>query len=87
MEIVGTIKDLNIHRHNREHFKYHRQEVIIETPGMYPKIVQLNLWGLKIQSYNLSIGQRISAHVNVESKRHHQKWYTTLDIYDIEYLS
>jgi hypothetical protein len=59
----------------------------LETPGMYPKIVQLNLWGLKIQSYNLSIGQRISAHVNVESKRHHQKWYTTLDIYDIEYLS
>lgn len=85
MEIVGTITDLTYHRLNRDHLKYHMQEAVLKTYGKDPRTVVLNLWGLKINEYKLSVGQKICAHINAQSKKYHNKWYTSLDIWDIEF--
>jgi hypothetical protein len=53
-----------------------KQEFILETPGQYPKKVCLSLWGEKVDENKVSIGDKITASVNLESREYNGRWYT-----------
>jgi len=52
-----------------------KQDVIIETDGDYPKKICVSFWNDKI-SDSFSVGQPLTAHINIESREYNGKWYT-----------
>ena len=87
MKIIGTIKDIKTHRIKKDQFRYKKQEILVVTAGFFPKEILLNLWELKIDKYQLQVGEKISAHVNIESKKRGEYWSTSISIWDIERLN
>src|SRR5688500_13006887 len=61
-----------------------KQEFIIETQSQYPKKVCLSVWGDKIDQFNISAGQLISASVELESREYNGRWYTEARAWKIE---
>jgi hypothetical protein len=53
-----------------------KQEIIIETPGQYPKKVCLSLWGEKVEENKVAVGEKITASINLESREYNGRWYT-----------
>ena len=53
-----------------------KQEFILETPGQYPKKVCLSLWGEKVDENRVTIGEKITASINLESREYNGRWYT-----------
>lgn len=61
-----------------------KQEFILETPGQYPKKVCISLWGEKIDQNRLTIGEKITVSVNVESREgKDNRWFTDVRAWKI----
>lgn len=60
-----------------------KQEFILETPGQYPKKVCLSLWGEKVDETRLSVGEKITASINIESREYNGRWYTDVRAWKI----
>ena len=77
MEIAGTVINLlQMQTGQGKNGPWRKQEFILETPGQYPKKVCLSLWGDKIDEARLSIGDKITASINLESREFNSRWYT-----------
>lgn len=64
-----------------------KQEYILEIPSQYPKKVCFSLWGTKIDEYNLHVGQKVTAHIDVESREYNGRWYSEIKAWKVEKLS
>jgi hypothetical protein len=53
-----------------------KQEFIVETQSQYPKKVCLSVWGDKVDQFGITVGQSISASVELESREYNGRWYT-----------
>lgn len=54
-----------------------KQDVVVEQPGEYPKMVCLTFWGDRAEEAGrLQEGQMIEASINVESREYEGRWYT-----------
>lgn len=60
-----------------------KQEFILETPGQYPKKVCLSLWGEKVDENRVTIGEKITASINLESREYNNRWYTEARVWKI----
>lgn len=60
-----------------------KQEFILETPGQYPKKVCISLWGEKVDENRLTIGEKITASINIESREYNGRWYTDVRAWKI----
>ncbi len=77
MEIEGTVVSLlPLQTGQGKNGVWKKQEFIMETPGQYPKKVCLSLWGEKADEIKLSIGEKITASINLESREYNGRWYT-----------
>jgi len=77
MEIVGSVVSLLPQQTGAgKNGQWKKQEFVIETPGQYPKKVCLSLWGDKVDEWPLSIGDKITASINIESREYNGRWYT-----------
>jgi hypothetical protein len=77
MEIAGTVVSLlPLQTGQGKNGVWKKQEFILETPGQYPKKVCLSLWGEKVDEIKLSIGEKITASINLESREYNGRWYT-----------
>jgi hypothetical protein len=77
MEIAGTVVSLlPLQSGQGKNGVWKKQEFILETPGQYPKKVCLSLWGEKVDEIKLSIGEKITASINLESREYNGRWYT-----------
>lgn len=84
MEISGTVVSLlPLQSGQGKNGTWKKQEFIIETPGQYPKKVCLSLWGDKVDENKLSIGEKITASVNIESREYNGRWYTDVRAWKI----
>lgn len=61
-----------------------KQEFIIETQSQYPKKVCLSIWGDKVDQFNVSVGQVVTAAVELESREYNGRWYTEARAWKIE---
>lgn len=77
MDVSGTVVALlPLQTGQGKNGVWKKQEFIIETPGQYPKKVCLSLWGEKVDENKVSIGDKITASVNLESREYNGRWYT-----------
>lgn len=84
MEITGTVVSLlPLQTGQGKNGIWKKQEFILETPGQYPKKVCLSLWGEKVDENKLSIGEKITASINIESREYNGRWYTDVRAWKI----
>ena len=61
-----------------------KQEFIVETESQYPKKICLSIWGDKIDQFNLSVGDKVSVSVDLESREYNGRWYTEARAWKLE---
>ncbi|HCW08379.1 MAG TPA: hypothetical protein DGG95_13545 [Cytophagales bacterium] len=85
MEISGTVVAIQpLQTGQGKNGTWKKQEFIIETPGQYPKKACLSLWGDKVDEGKLSIGEKITAAINIESREYNGRWYTEVRAWKIQ---
>ncbi len=85
MEITGTVISLLPMQsgQGKSGSAWKKQEFILETPGQYPKKVCVSLWGEKVDENRLSVGEKITASINIESREYNGRWYTDVRAWKI----
>lgn len=86
MQIQGTIiAILQLQQGPKKNGEqWFKQEYILEVPGQYPKKVCFSLWGSKIDEYNLHENDKVTAHIDVESREYNSRWYTEIKAWKVE---
>jgi hypothetical protein len=85
MEITGTVVNLlPLQSGQGKNGTWKKQEFILETPGQFPKKVCLSLWGEKADENKLSVGDKITASINIESREYNGRWYTDVRAWKIQ---
>jgi len=85
MEINGKIIDmLEEQKGNGRNGEWRKQSYILETLDQYPKKVCMDVWGDKIDTFNIQKGEQITAKINVESREYNGKWYTDVKIWSVD---
>ena len=85
MEISGVVVSLLPQQSGQgKNGTWKKQEFIIETPGQYPKKVCLSLWGEKVDEIKISVGEKITASVNIESREYNSRWYTEVRAWKVQ---
>jgi hypothetical protein len=57
---------------------------IMETEGQYPKKINLNVWGTKVDEYQLRVGDVATFHLDIESREYQSKWFTEIRVWKLE---
>lgn len=60
-----------------------KQSFVIETPGQYPKKVMFTAWKDKCDLIPTE-GTEVIVSYNPESREYNGKWYTDLNVFDIQ---
>lgn len=55
---------------------WRKQDFILEAEGRYPKPVCITQWGDDIDSFGVKEGERLTAHVDIQSREYNGRWYT-----------
>ncbi len=63
---------------------WRKQEYVIEIPGDYPKQVCFMVWGDKIDQFNLTEGESLTVHFDLESREYNGRWYTDVKAWRVE---
>ena len=61
-----------------------KQEFILETQSQYPKKVCFSIWGVKVDQYNVAVGDMLSVSVDLESREYNGRWYTEARAWKID---
>lgn len=64
--------------------EWKKQNIVLETDGMYPKKVCVTLWGDKINESVLQIGNILDVSFDIESREYNGNWYTDLRAWKID---
>lgn len=64
--------------------EWRKQNIILETDGMYPKKVCITLWGDKINESVLKEGSILNVSFDIESREYNGNWYTDLRAWKVE---
>jgi hypothetical protein len=86
MEIQGVLKQIlkTESGTSKSGKDWQKQTIIVETEGQYPKsiaIVVPEKLMLRLQDYQL--GHVITCSINIESREHQGKWYTSINAWKI----
>jgi hypothetical protein len=63
---------------------WRKQEFILETEGDYPREVCIIQWGDKIDEFGVQEGERLTAHVDIQSREFKGRWYTDVKAWRVE---
>ena len=64
--------------------EWRKQEIIVETDAQYPKKICISIWGDKINSSQLQVGNMLTIDFDVESREYNGRWYTDVKAWKIE---
>jgi hypothetical protein len=64
--------------------EWKKQNIILETDGMYPKKVCITLWGDRINDPGLEVDNMLNVSFDIESREYNGNWYTDLRAWKIE---
>ncbi|HMP99234.1 MAG TPA: DUF3127 domain-containing protein [Cyclobacteriaceae bacterium] len=67
--------------------EWRKQEVILETEGQYPKKVCIAVWGDRINSSQLVVGNQLKVDFDIESREYNSRWYTEVKAWKIEVVN
>ncbi len=85
ISITGTVKQvLDEQSGTSKNGQWRKQEFILETEGEYPKPVCIVQWGEKIDEFGIREGERLTAHVDIQSREYNGRWYTDVKAWRVE---
>lgn len=85
MELQGTIiAMLPIMNGTSAKGAWSSQDYILETNDQYPKKVCVNAFGDSIEKFNLQIGDKITAGINIESREYNGRWFTSVKLWKVD---
>jgi hypothetical protein len=67
--------------------EWKKQDIIVETESQYPKKVCISIWGDKINTSQLKVGNQLRVDFDVESREYNGRWYTDVKAWKIELAS
>jgi hypothetical protein len=85
MELAAKVIDiLPEQKGSGRNGEWRKQSFILETQEQYPKKVCADIWGDKIDTFNIQKGEEITAKINIESREYNGKWYTDVKIWSVD---
>ncbi len=63
---------------------WRKQDFILETEDKYPKPVCITQWGDDIDRFGIREGERLTAHVDIQSREYNGRWYTDVKAWRVE---
>ena len=85
LKITGAVTDiLPVQSGEGRNGPWRKQEFILETEGNYPKQVCIVQWGDNIDKFGLQAGDRITAHIDIQSREYNGRWYTDVKAWKVE---
>ncbi|GHU62874.1 hypothetical protein FACS1894123_04580 [Bacteroidia bacterium] len=78
------IQVLPLQTGNGRNGEWKKQDIIVETPGTYPKKVCVSIWGDKISPSQLQAGNNLNIEFDVESREFNGKWYTDVKAWKVD---
>ena len=83
--ITGTVKQvLEEQSGTGKNGPWRKQEFILETEDRYPKPVCIIQWGDDIDEFDVQEGERLTAHVDIQSREYKGRWYTDVKAWRVE---
>lgn len=62
---------------------WRKQDFILETEDRYPKPVCITQWGDDIDAFGIKVGERLTAHVDIQSREYNGRWYTDVKAWKV----
>lgn len=82
--ITGTVKRiLDEQSGTSKNGPWRKQEFILESEGQYPKPVCITQWGEDIEKFAVQEGERLTAHVDIQSREYNGRWYTDVKAWKV----
>ena len=63
---------------------WRKQDFILETNGQYPSKICITQWGDRIEEFDVSEGETLTVHVDIESREYKGRWYTDVKAWKVE---
>lgn len=88
MEIQGKIiAVLALQTGEGKNGTWKKQDYVLETGDQYPKKICFNLWGDKIDQFQVAIDDVVNLSFDIESREFNGRWYTDVRGWKIDKLS
>ena len=85
MELKGKlIQVLPLQTGTGKNGEWKKQDIIVETQSQYPKKVCISIWGDKINTSKLQVGNMLNVSFDVESREYNGRWYTDVKAWKID---
>jgi Domain of unknown function (DUF3127) len=84
LEITGTVKQILEEQSGEgRNGPWRKQEFILETEGDYPKQICIVQWGDNIDAFGVKEGERLTAHIDLQSREYNGRWYTDIKAWKV----
>lgn len=84
LTITGTVNDiLDEQSGEGRNGPWRKREFILETEGNYPKQVCIVVWGDNIDQFGVQKGERLTAHIDIQSREYNSRWYTDVKAWKV----
>lgn len=60
------------------------QDYVLETSDQYPKKICFNLFGDKIDQFQVKIEQEVTVFFDIESREYNGRWYTSIRAWKVD---
>jgi len=88
MEIEGKIIQLLPEQSGEgKNGQWRKREYVLETQDQYPKKICFNLWGDRIDQFQMKEGDIVKLFFDIESREFNSRWYTDVKGWKIENIS
>lgn len=88
METTGKIiKILDVQSGKSKNGEWKKQEFILQTDDKYPKNICFELWGDKIDQFEIHENDEAKVLFDLESREYNGRWYTNARVWSIEKTS
>ena len=85
IQFTGSVSDILTERTGTSPYGPWRvQKFILEIPGEYPYQLSIEQWGDKIEEFAVSVGETLTAHIDLKSREHKGYWYTNARAWRID---
>lgn len=85
LKIEGTVSQvLEEQSGTGKNGPWRKQDFILETPGEYSKPICITQWGEKIDEFDVTEGDRLTAYIDIQSREYNGRWYTDVKAWKIE---
>jgi hypothetical protein len=63
---------------------WRKQDFILETEGQYANKVCITQWGDNIEKFALKVQDKVTVHIDIQSREYNGRWYTDVKAWRIE---